>query len=194
MNPRLYRIYRPAPNRTLQTKRTWHERVLDLRHATGLGISELSALTRIDDSSLCACERNPRYRPHLPFILAIRRMEEIFKEELIQYLKRPHGRLIQREQSYRSLLPYGGYSHRPRNFKCRATVSFEGRTFADIAAMEDLEAIRALKRVKVAPPIPSCPPPERSAYGRIIEAASRGNFMSLDEVSRLVKGDQDAPA
>lgn len=203
-NPRLYREYRPAANRTLSTKRTWKERVLDLRHAVGLTVGELSELSGIQTDVIRNIEKHRgKPRPTVPTILAIRKVEAIFKEELIKYLHKPHGQLIQREWRYRRMDRYGGYKTKTTRGRlaARVLVTFQGRTLADIAQMEDVEAIRALKVVKTYPTATcrftsdTCftwDRPERGAYGRIIEAASRGHFMPIAEIASVVKGHQDA--
>lgn len=189
--------YWPVPERTLETKRTWRERILDLRHATGLMAGELYALTRIDN--IRHIERRSRltYRPTVQTILAIRKMEAVFKEELVVYLHKPHGLLRYREYRHYRLLPFGGYcANLPGHglLESRATVTFQGRAFRDIAEMDDVEAIRALKNVVTTYPIEPGTlnvgfAPARCArgYNRVIEAASRGHFMPVTEIARIVE-------
>lgn len=196
--PSRYLDYNPPLGRTLESKRSWRERVLDIRHA--------ACITRYEFIALCGANPKPAeiqtrsvYRPNVPMILAIRRMEAIFREELIRYLMKPHGWLRYREHRLRRLDTYGGYRTRlstPGYLDAFAIVSFQGRSFEDIGAMVDLDAIRALKVVKLGNALTEMRHdfwerlvPERDSYTRILEAASRGHFMPVAEIARVVAGD-----
>lgn len=197
-DPSYHADYDPEPCRTLATARDWRTRVLDLRYSVPLTQQDLARLSGIPAASIVAVELNREpYHPFLSFILRIRKLEEVFHEELVQYLFKPHNRMAYRIGHGRILDVYGGYKKHGVSSGYRP-VSFTGHTFEDIAQMEDVAAIRALKVIKPHPfdihrhTGPQVRPvPEPGAYYRVLESASRGHFIPVAEIARIVAGDQD---